>query len=450
MSTQKPDFNALWNSCVVTSEPSKAQDIKYYFDVIKANFDRYEAVRAKTGVPACVIAVIHMLEGSCDFSTHLHNGDPLSARTVNVPAGRPRTGNPPFTWIDSAVDALGYDDLGNGDWSNMAYTLNRLEEYNGLGYRDHGIYSPYIWSYTNQYTRGKYVSDGQWDAYAVSDQVGAATMLKYMQQHGLWDLGGAQPAPTDPKAVSYPYVPLKTPWVLKTALKLGSQGRDVADLYCGLIGLGYMGKAGVVTDYLNVALDDAVRYFQKKQGLTADGAVGPVTAKRISDMLKAARGAPSVPGGNVTSKLCSFYSIHTNYDKVYEAVVNGWFGTTSNACTAFLSEALRQSGYPVPHGPYLDGDISTWTFSLSGWLISKGWKKITNPNDLQPGDVCFTLPSDPNDDHPAHVYMFQSWQSKAASAAYVVDNQEFTHVRNIGEGGGGFNFTPYWYHVRIG
>jgi hypothetical protein len=31
---------------------------------------------------------------------------------------------------------------------------------NGFGYRAHGINSPYLWSYSNQYHAGKFVSDG--------------------------------------------------------------------------------------------------------------------------------------------------------------------------------------------------------------------------------------------------------------------------------------------------
>jgi len=38
------------------------------------------------------------------FKLHLHNGDPLTARTVNVPKGRPKTGQPPFAWGISAKD----------------------------------------------------------------------------------------------------------------------------------------------------------------------------------------------------------------------------------------------------------------------------------------------------------------------------------------------------------
>ena len=96
---------------------------------------RYETVSAATGVPWFVIGIIHSLEGSSNFKTHLHNGDPLTARTIHVPKGRPITGQPPFTWEDSAVDALKFDNLaGSTKWS-LPSTLFRLEGFNGFGYR---------------------------------------------------------------------------------------------------------------------------------------------------------------------------------------------------------------------------------------------------------------------------------------------------------------------------
>ena len=62
--------------------------------------------------------------------------------------------------------------------------LFRFEKYNGFGYRSHGIASPYLWSYSNQYTKGKYVRDGKWDANAVSLQCGAALLVKELVARG--------------------------------------------------------------------------------------------------------------------------------------------------------------------------------------------------------------------------------------------------------------------------
>ena len=134
-------------------------------------------------IPWQFIGIIHHLEGACDFDTHLHNGDSLSHRTVNDPSGRPRTGEPPFTFEESALDALSQRDFrGVQEWSpaQLAY---QFEAYNGFGYRSghSGINSPYLWSGTNNYTSGKYVSDHVFNPDAVSKQCGAMGLLARIQ-----------------------------------------------------------------------------------------------------------------------------------------------------------------------------------------------------------------------------------------------------------------------------
>lgn len=150
---------------------------------ILAGRARYEAVSKSTGVPWRLIGVIHAMECGLSFKQHLHNGDPLTARTRQVPKGRPTTGTPPFTWEESAIDALRYDGLDKvRDWTpeRIAY---ELEGYNGWGYRSYhpSVLSPYLWSYSNHYTRGKYVQDGKWDASAVSGQCGAIVLLRRVE-----------------------------------------------------------------------------------------------------------------------------------------------------------------------------------------------------------------------------------------------------------------------------
>jgi lysozyme family protein len=136
---------------------------------------RYQTVEAKTGVPWFVIAVIHERESSQNWFASLAQGDPWSRVSVHVPAGR----GPFKSWEDAAIDALA--DCApylarNKDWS-IGGTLLRLEEYNGLGYASRGRPSPYVWAGTDQYSSGKYVSDGIYDASAVDTQPGCAAML---------------------------------------------------------------------------------------------------------------------------------------------------------------------------------------------------------------------------------------------------------------------------------
>ncbi|MEM9637408.1 MAG: peptidoglycan-binding protein [Pseudomonadota bacterium] len=148
---------------------------------------RYRSVEETTGVPWWVVGIIHMLEASASFKLHLHNGDPLGAPTVRKPVGRPENWRPGMTWAESAADAL----VGAGrnldevpDWS-VGAALEVLERYNGLGYRNRGRMSPYLWSGSGYYEKGKYVADGAFDPDAVSEQVGAACLLKRMIERNL-------------------------------------------------------------------------------------------------------------------------------------------------------------------------------------------------------------------------------------------------------------------------
>ena len=168
--------------------PSKVPEIKLMTNRILANRKRYEGIQAINGCPWWCVGMIHMMEAGGKknpFAGHLHNGDPLTAKTVNVPKGRP-AGNPPFTWEQSALDAIAYMEGANRTWRRLKgkwdfeSTLEKLEAYNGLGYKRMGVPSPYLWSYTDFYVSGKYVADNKYDPKAVSKQPGVCAMMKVM------------------------------------------------------------------------------------------------------------------------------------------------------------------------------------------------------------------------------------------------------------------------------
>jgi len=174
-------YKELFNTCIINN--NRISDIEYFISKLMKNKDRYEKVSNSTNVPWYVVGIIHGLEASFDFNKHLHNGDPLTNRTVHVPKGRPIKGNPPFTWEESAIDALNMRILPI-DWT-IENILQFLEAYNGMGYRKRGINSPYLWAGSNHYVKGKFKADGVFDPELVSKQIGAAVILKYMQEKGI-------------------------------------------------------------------------------------------------------------------------------------------------------------------------------------------------------------------------------------------------------------------------
>jgi len=141
---------------------------------------RYQDVQDRTAVPWWVIAVIHEREASQRFDTQLGQGDPLNEVSRHVPTGR----GPFKTWEDGAIDALvncAPHAALNKDWS-AAGAMTLLETYNGLGYANHGVPSPYVWSGTDQYRSGKYVRDGVFDPNVIDSQLGCAGLLMEMMK----------------------------------------------------------------------------------------------------------------------------------------------------------------------------------------------------------------------------------------------------------------------------
>lgn len=185
----KKEYLDLFTTCMI--KPDKQEAATTIRDKITANRQRYEQVAQATKVPWYVVAMIHSLEGSLNFKTHLHNGDPLTGKTVHVPKGRP-PGTPPFKWEASAIDALHFDNMTSvAEW-NLTVILFKLEGFNGFGYRTKHpeVLTPYLWSFTNHYAKGKFVADGKFDPNVVSKQCGAAAILKALTSAGVIEVPG--------------------------------------------------------------------------------------------------------------------------------------------------------------------------------------------------------------------------------------------------------------------
>lgn len=172
----RDEYQSCFDRCQL--RPEFKGNVAYYVKRLKHGQPSYQLVEAHLGVPWAFVGVIHGMECGFNFAGHLHNGDRLTARTVNVPKGYPKSGTPPFTWLQSALDALRLKKMDQvTDWSTP-HMLYLLEGYNGFGYRRKGLPSPYLWSFSNLYDKGKFVQDGKFDPEAVSKQCGAALMLK--------------------------------------------------------------------------------------------------------------------------------------------------------------------------------------------------------------------------------------------------------------------------------
>jgi lysozyme family protein len=170
------------------------------------NKAKFLAVQQAEGVKWFAVAIIKERESGADpaFKRSIAQGDPWNARSVHVPKGR----GPFMSWEAAAHDALIDCAPFAGRWRDWSIggLLTILEKYNGVGYASRGLPSPYIWSKTNIYIKGKYVRDGVFDPEYVDQQIGCAALLLAMQKRDpsiTFDKPGtpARPTAEPPKAI---------------------------------------------------------------------------------------------------------------------------------------------------------------------------------------------------------------------------------------------------------
>jgi lysozyme family protein len=148
--------------------------------------DRYEKVASKIDFPARLIAAIHWRESSGDFSTYLHQGDPLGKPCIH----EPRFPAVPIfdIWEEAAEHALNQKKFIKDSLAIIKETFDYdilcsfAERYNGMGYRLRGVHSPYVLAGTEGYVSGKFVSDGNYSPYAIDKQLGVLPMLRALQE----------------------------------------------------------------------------------------------------------------------------------------------------------------------------------------------------------------------------------------------------------------------------
>ena len=139
---------------------------------------RYQVIAQETRVPWFIIAVIHEREASQSWTASLAQGDPWDKVSVHVPKGR----GPFPTFERAAMDALVNCAPFAARWKDWSPggAMTLLEQYNGIGYAAKGLPSPYVWSGTDQYEKGKFVADGVFDPSVVDKQLGCACIIKAM------------------------------------------------------------------------------------------------------------------------------------------------------------------------------------------------------------------------------------------------------------------------------
>lgn len=190
-----------WSTALVM--PSKVSAFSQVAQRLCASSARskYADIQRATGVPWWIIAVIHERESGQNWACSIAQGDSWNRVSTHVPAGR----GPFGSFSEAAVDALNNCPPYAAKWKDWSPggALTLLEQYNGLGYARKGLPSPYIWAGTDQYSKGKYVSDGHFDPNAVDQQLGCAGLIKAMMKLDATVLA-YQPTPAPPLVAPAP------------------------------------------------------------------------------------------------------------------------------------------------------------------------------------------------------------------------------------------------------
>ncbi len=119
-------------------------------------------------------------EAASDYRLSPAQGDPWDEVSATFPAAgdRSRHGptprSMPIDWTASTEF-----EAANWTWPRACYYG---ELFNGFGYRSHGVNTPYLWSWSNNYRQGKYIADGKWSPSTVDQQCGMIPLMVALQK----------------------------------------------------------------------------------------------------------------------------------------------------------------------------------------------------------------------------------------------------------------------------
>ncbi|MBZ4421262.1 peptidoglycan-binding protein [Myxococcus sp. RHSTA-1-4] len=146
-----------------------------------------DEIARKADLPPALVAGIWYREASFRDGVYLHNGDPLGTPTTHVPKGIFFRKD---QFVEAAVHAL-REKRSTQKELNLHYNSTDLgamatyaEAYNGYGYRNKGVTSPYSFAGTDQYRGGMYVADGKYSASTYDRRLGIVAIAKEYMRHG--------------------------------------------------------------------------------------------------------------------------------------------------------------------------------------------------------------------------------------------------------------------------
>lgn len=157
----------------------------------------------------------------------------------------------------------------------------------------------------------------------------------------------------------------------KYTLLEGTSGNDVDALQRQLVDLGYLSKA---TGYYGSKTVEAVKDFQKRNGLTVDGKTGEQTLALIYSP-NAKQSASKVQAARRSANIKTFVSLAK--EQLGDKYVLGAVGPNSFDCSGLVYYCLREAG------------SSRGRYNAAGYAQVSDWEKITSMDNLEIGDLLF-------------------------------------------------------------
>ncbi|MDZ7926379.1 MAG: hypothetical protein U5L46_04435 [Agrobacterium sp.] len=364
------DYQTLWDTMEIRAE--WRDDAEFAAGKAVQNQKRYAAVVSGTTVPWWFVAIVHCMECGFNFDRHLLNGDPLSGRTVRVPANQPPFGSPPYDWETAARYAMTYKELDKiTDWS-LPNVLNRWHRFNGVKneYQRRKIPTPYLWSGCYHYEKGKYIRDLYFDPQVPSKQVGAAIILKTLIKMGAVSLGATNVLEANPLAATEnlsllshdlpgaAFKSIEQELAFPDALKVGSSGAGVKRLQEWLHLNGYY--TSIDGDF-GASTETMLDRFAKAQGRSGASVLDEELWAVLTAPLRRAV-AKVLPGTSFEETVLKVARQHiaerpteaggNNCGPWVRAYMRGADGANQRWCAGFVSlifeQAARDMGIKVP------------------------------------------------------------------------------------------------------
>ena len=140
---------------------------------------------------------------------------------------------------------------------------------------------------------------------------------------------------------------------LTSQVKRGDKGDAVRDVQADLIQLGYLTIADFDGDF-GPTTENAVKTFQQRQGLSADGRVGPETRRALGEALRA---LPPVTGAPVrtltcTKRKCTVPLILGVYPVLRGPESIEWCAPTPDCTCCLFSSSARDDDNDIKEGTY--------------------------------------------------------------------------------------------------